>query len=916
VYFVFHGQIECAGQNAKIDSLRKLTPKVTGKALVDLYNHLAFELGTVNNGQSKESARKALQLAEQIHYDKGIAEALVFDGITEFSVGHDRLARKLFNRSIAVSRRIGNTDLEGYGLTYLGLNYQNLDDLDSAHYCFERALVLLQNGGNRYYESFLYIVMADYYEIKGDPENQIPFLRKCWDIREKGKDKRVLSYVGVRIAAYHAAKGEYEMGLSYLKRSQDALGKDTVDNEEICVIRQERATIFARQGYYLRALKLFHEAKAYYEQNSFPLELTNLLSDTGDVFAELSNYETSLKNYFEGLKIAEANHYDYQRIKILLQIGWVYSSLEQYTLARQFVEKAIPEAKSRHHQKEESYAYNLMGIILVYQSHYDEARMYFDKALELRQKNNDQLGMAGALSNIGWLLEKQNNLAAALKYQHDALAIEEKLNHRIGIALSYELLGQLYTKAKNYTLAEEYLKKDEALAKKIKASSVLLSAYRYRRDLLIQQQRTQDALHYSILYENLKDSIYTKNLSSRVATLENVYELEKKQEEITILNKNQELQEKELAIEKARVRQQQLILGGVAGIVILFGVVAVLLYRNNRKIKSLNHEIKEQNEEIQAQSEELTESNVELNRINSELAMQKEEIAAQNEELIQSSEEVMAQRDLLATQNSKIEAARIIIEEQNNEIRLRNENLELEVEKRTKELLDYNQQLEQFAFVSSHNLRAPVARILGLGQLLELSGLDAADNQIIHNALIKSSKELDRVVRDLNSILDIKRNNTSELSEIEFAEELNLIKINIESEINITQAEINADFSKAPVIKTVRPYLDSILLNLISNSIKYRIPDTIPQITIRTEHRSEYICIIVSDNGLGLDVQKHREKIFTLYSRFHTHVEGKGLGLYLIKTQVAALGGKIEVDGEENRGMTFSVYLKNNKSIS
>ncbi len=287
-----------------------------------------------------------------------------------------------------------------------------------------------------------------------------------------------------------------------------------------------------------------------------------------------------------------------------------------------------------------------------------------------------------------------------------------------------------------------------------------------------------------------------------------------------------------------------------------------------------------------------------------------EEVAAQNEELIQSQEEILAQRDLLGQQNAKLEEARAIIEKQHNEIKLRNENLELDVEKRTQELIEYNQQLEQFAFVSSHNLRAPVARILGLGQLLEMADKVTLDEGFVHRSLISTTRELDRVVKDLNTILEIKKNNTSVVTKINLEEEIKLIRINLEKEIAETNAMIYTDFSAVPFIQSIRPYIDSIFINLISNAIKYRHPKRTPIVKIKTELVNDYVLICIQDNGLGIDLSLYRDKLFTLYSRFHNHVEGKGLGLYLVKTQVTAMGGRIEVQSELQAGLTLKIYLK------
>jgi PAS domain S-box-containing protein len=314
--------------------------------------------------------------------------------------------------------------------------------------------------------------------------------------------------------------------------------------------------------------------------------------------------------------------------------------------------------------------------------------------------------------------------------------------------------------------------------------------------------------------------------------------------------------------------------------------------------------------EVKRQNKELLLREERIQAQNHQLLQQQEELAAQNEELIETQEEISAQRDVVADQNYKLQQASMIIEKQNEEIKQRNENLEREIEERTGELIEYNQQLEQFAYISAHNLRAPVARILGLGQLLELAPEDTKEKREVYEKLISTTRELDRVVRDLNTILEIRKRNMSAVTEIDLAEELLLVRGILEKEIADTQAEIVTDFSQARVIHTVKPYLDSILINLVSNAIKYRHEHRHPVVTLKTEVREDYVCLIVQDNGLGLDLSLFKDRIFTLYSRFHSHVEGKGMGLYLVKTQVGALGGKIEVESEVNKGITFYVYLR------
>lgn len=322
-------------------------------------------------------------------------------------------------------------------------------------------------------------------------------------------------------------------------------------------------------------------------------------------------------------------------------------------------------------------------------------------------------------------------------------------------------------------------------------------------------------------------------------------------------------------------------------------------------------EKKQAEKDLERKNLELVMSRDEIKIQNNRLREQSDELAAQNEELVQNGEEIASQRDLLSAQFSKLQEAQTTIEDQNKEIRSRNENLEAEVARRTKEILDYNHQLEQFAFISAHNLRAPVARILGLGQILELPSLHVSEKQNIIDRLVGTTIELDTVVKDLNKILEIRKDSQQPLTEVSIYEMLKLTEATLQHEIEESHTRISSDFSRAEIVRTVRPYLQSIIYNLVSNAIKYRHPRRDPQLTISSDVAGNFICITVSDNGMGIDLEQYKEKIFSLYKRFHFHTEGKGLGLYLVKNQIDSLGGRIEVESRVDEGSTFRVYFRN-----
>jgi signal transduction histidine kinase len=297
------------------------------------------------------------------------------------------------------------------------------------------------------------------------------------------------------------------------------------------------------------------------------------------------------------------------------------------------------------------------------------------------------------------------------------------------------------------------------------------------------------------------------------------------------------------------------------------------------------------------------------------VAERTQEMLAKNQEITSQNEELMASQEALFLQNKKLHEAQQTIKEQSEKIHCLNDHLKIEVDNRTQELqktnqelIEHNNQLEQFAFIAAHNLRAPLTRVLGLANLIQM-GPTEEDKQIALEKLISSTKDLDQVIKDLNAVLNIKRH-TGNFAEVDLNESLTRTKRILEKEIEDTGTRIINNFSEADKVYAIGPYVESILYNLISNAIKYRDPDRNPFIAIKTTHEKEFVCLAIMDNGLGIDLKKYQQSVFNLYKRFHLHVEGKGLGLYLVKTQIEALGGRVEVKSEPNEGTTFHVYFK------
>ncbi|PVY41308.1 PAS domain S-box protein [Pontibacter virosus] len=228
----------------------------------------------------------------------------------------------------------------------------------------------------------------------------------------------------------------------------------------------------------------------------------------------------------------------------------------------------------------------------------------------------------------------------------------------------------------------------------------------------------------------------------------------------------------------------------------------------------------------------------------------------------------------------------------------------------TDQLLKQNQNLQQFAYIVSHNLRAPIANILGLTTIYNKHKPDSPMNPRVIENLFKSAKLLDTTIRDLNDLLTIRSELNSVREKIKFEDVFKEIHGSLPTELLDEHIRLDCDFEEAPVIDGVRSYVHSIMHNLITNALKYRSPDRNLHLRLKTFTIPNYICLSVSDNGLGIDLSKEKEKVFGLYKRFHSHGEGRGLGLHLVKTQAELLGGKVEVESQVNVGTTFNIYFR------
>ena len=235
-------------------------------------------------------------------------------------------------------------------------------------------------------------------------------------------------------------------------------------------------------------------------------------------------------------------------------------------------------------------------------------------------------------------------------------------------------------------------------------------------------------------------------------------------------------------------------------------------------------------------------------------------------------------------------------------------------EKIAGDLLQRNKDLEQFTYIVSHNLRAPVANILGISSILKNEKLKNDARLHFESILSVSVEQLDSVIKDLNEILQAGRDVTEKKVYVDFDQLIGNIKTSIQTLLMDENVQILTDFDEVNGTTTLRTYIYSILYNLINNSIKFRKADEEPVIRISSHRLNDNIVLKIRDNGVGIDLTKHADEIFGLYNRLNTEMPGKGMGLYMVKTQVQLLGGTIKIESTPGIGTEFTIELPDSTS--
>ena len=221
---------------------------------------------------------------------------------------------------------------------------------------------------------------------------------------------------------------------------------------------------------------------------------------------------------------------------------------------------------------------------------------------------------------------------------------------------------------------------------------------------------------------------------------------------------------------------------------------------------------------------------------------------------------------------------------------------------------DQNSRLQNFAHIVSHNIRSHSSNMSSLVNFLETVE-EEEERSKLFEMLKTSTEKLERTIENLNEIITVNQNLQKPAERRNLLEEVeNTLKV-LSGSIRKNGVAITLEIPPDIEVIVIPAYLDSILLNIISNAIKYKSKKSLPTLEISAKPEGNYMRLSFKDNGIGINLKKNKGKVFGMYQTFHGHEDSRGFGLYITKNQIEAMGGKIEVESKVDEGSTFKVYF-------
>ena len=410
-------------------------------------------------------------------------------------------------------------------------------------------------------------------------------------------DIKKVSELSINIGNAYSQLAEYDKALKYLENAL-IIQQEMNSKEDIALIYNYIGLVYDYKSEYKEALEYFLKALKIEEELGNKEGISNVLNNMANIYSLWRNYEKALFYYLKSLKIEEELENKGGIAVALNNIGIVYHDWKNYDKALEYYEKGLDIEKELKNKSGIAKSLNNIAIIFDEKGEHEKALEYYTQSLKLEEELNNKIGISIALSNIGEHYEEKGNYNKTLEYYQKSLKIDKEINNSVGFGQTYNQLGNLYVKLKDYNKALKYYNNSQKIVKPLNIIETITENYKGLANTYALLGNYKKTFHYSNLYHNLKDSIFNKSMHKQLTIIQSGFEIEKRENEIEILNKNKQLQELEIKENQNKLKNQRILMFAlVAGIIVVI-VFAIIFFRQLHQRNKANKLLKLQNIEI------------------------------------------------------------------------------------------------------------------------------------------------------------------------------------------------------------------------------------------------------------------------------------------------------------------------------
>ena len=581
------GHLSCSvfAQRKVTDSLEQKLREIDGIAKVDVLNQLTYEFITHDNAKVIAYNKQALELSKKINYLKGEAKAYTYRGVFEYLSGQLDQGHRDLNQGLRMAIQAGDRSLKGYA--YLQLGNCSLEEvqMDSALIFFKQSREIFKDSTDPATLSKLYRNIGALYGQRYQRDSQQVYLDRAIRIRRLLPDKTLLIEALVLKASTKLRLGELSAAQELVLEAKKNISSRPEDNENRNDIRHIQALILFQKGDFDQASVLFDSARNYFLQKSLFRKYVTSLIDLSQVFTERGDYELALNNLYDAWRLSQLYHFDAESSIIRIKMGWIHHYLGNADQALLMVQEAMRLNPKKLLRGDLGNALMLKGLVLIDLKEYARADNALDSVLQIYKDFGSHRGVSETLMQKGHLEVQRGQYQEALRFFTESIRLAELIPNRYVLAWSYWGKGHTSFKLGDLKNALLYLDESRKYATMIRSTEVMVQNYKTRRDLAAKQNRYEEALKFSMLASQLSDSLRRVDVSRRFLNLEKIQEIEQRNRDIRILQKDKLLAENTINLQEAKLKQQSILMvAGFIGIVML-GVLAFVYYWFYSRIK-------------------------------------------------------------------------------------------------------------------------------------------------------------------------------------------------------------------------------------------------------------------------------------------------------------------------------------------